>query len=209
MKVVAIADLHGNEPAIPPCDLLLIGGDLLMGAKPAAQQWMLRDVIGPWMVERMLHGVKNIVGCAGNHDFIFQKKPDLVPKMPWTYLEDEAVEIEGFKIWGSPWQLPFYDWAFNLPEEELEKKWKMIPDDIDVLLTHSPPYGYGDYIRGQGNVGSKSLLERVNEIKPKLHVFGHIHVARGIDETEDTIFANASLVDQTYRVKHKPMVFEL
>jgi Icc-related predicted phosphoesterase len=208
MKIVAIADLHGNNPHIPPCDLLLIGGDFIIGnPNDPFQQWELRKRTKPWLEN--LVNVKNVVACAGNHDFIFQEHPDLVPKMPWTYLQDEMVEIDGFKIWGSPWQLPYYDWAFNLPEEELEKKWELIPDDIDILLTHAPPYGIQDEGKGMDHAGSKSLLKRVEEIKPKLHVFGHIHVGRGITETEDTIFANAALVDMTYRLKHKPMEFEL
>ena len=207
-KIVAIADLHENEPQIPPCDILLIGGDILMGKDATEQQWYLRDIVGPWMLEQMLGGVKHIVGCAGNHDFIFQKRPDLVPALPWTYLEDKWVEINGLKIWGSPWQLPFYDWAFNLPEEELEKKWAYIPKDIDILLTHSPPFGYGDKV-GKENTGSKSLLAKVEKVKPKLHVFGHIHVGHGITRNEHTIFANAALVDGSYKLKHEPMIFEL
>jgi Icc-related predicted phosphoesterase len=200
VKVVAIADLHGHTPFIPPCDLLLIGGDILMGEKIAKQRWMLNDVVGPWVVEQMLN--------AGNHDFIFEQKPDQIPEIPWIYLQDEGTEIDGFKIWGSPWQLPFYDWAFNLEEEYLEKKWAKIPDDTDILLTHSPPYGYLDRLR-QGPAGSLSLKERVEEIKPKLHVFGHIHVGHGTKQTENTIFANAALVDGGYKLKNKPMEFDL
>ena len=56
------------------------------------------------------------------------------------YLEDSGVEIAGTRWWGSPWQPEFNSWAFNLPRgEPLSEKWALIPDDVDVLVTHSPP----------------------------------------------------------------------
>ena len=207
MRITAIADLHGHQPSIPPCDLLLIGGDILMGGSEAPDQFgVLHNVIGPWMLEQILGGVGQVVAVAGNHDFIFQQQPERIPPFPWTYLEDSGVEIDGLKIWGSPWQLPFYDWAYNLEEEDLAKKWAMIPDDTDILLTHSPPFGYCDRT-GHGNAGSRTLLKRVKEIQPMLHVFGHIHVGYGVRKTKQTTFVNAALVNSRYELKNRPVEF--
>ncbi|MCA9173344.1 MAG: metallophosphoesterase [Planctomycetales bacterium] len=208
MKITAIADLHGHEPRIAPCDLLLIGGDILMGGADAPdQRGILHEVTGPWLAEQLMTGVRHVVAVAGNHDFIFQQEPERVPPLPWTYLQDSGVELNGLKIWGSPWQLPFYDWAFNLEEQDLAEKWALIPDDTDILLTHSPPYGFGDRTR-EGHVGSRTLRERVEQIKPRLHVFGHIHVARGVWRNSHTTFVNAALVDARYRLRHNPFEFQ-
>lgn len=208
MKITAIADVHGHEPKIPPCDLLLIGGDILMGGDGAPNQFgVLKAVTGPWLVEHVLTGVQQIVAVAGNHDFIFQESPERIPPFPWTYLEDSGVEINGLKIWGSPWQLPFFDWAYNMEEEELAKKWALIPDDTDILLTHSPPYGYGDRTR-DGHCGSKSLRDRIEQVRPKLHVFGHVHVGYGVTSLDGMHLANAALVDSRYQLKNAPLHFE-
>jgi len=60
-----------------------------------------------------------------------------------TYLEDSGTVINGIRIWGSPWQPWFCDWAFNVERGELMKYWKLIPTDTDVLMTHGPPIGHG------------------------------------------------------------------
>src|SRR4051794_33499553 len=117
---------------------------------------------------------------GGNHDFIFERQPDLVPKsLRWTYLQDSSVEIDGLKIYGTPWQPWFYDWAFNLSEEELAKKWEMIPASTDILVCHGPPRGYGDVTQDNRRVGSPSLWDAIFRIRPRLCVFGHIHEGRG------------------------------
>ena len=94
-----------------------------------------------------------------------------------TYLEDEAVEIQGLKIYGSPHSPWFCDWAFG-PErgEQILEQWKKIPDDVDLLMTHGPPVGHGDLCQSQQRAGCVDLLMQIqHRIKPKVHVFGHIH----------------------------------
>lgn len=126
------------------------------------------------------------------------------------YLQDEAVEIEGVKFYGSPWQLPFMNWAFNLPESELRKKFEHIPDDVDVLITHSPPHGILDSTPTKKDLGSRSLLEKVCKIKPRYHIFGHIHHGYGkhIDKTRNITFINASLLDESYNFVNEPAVID-
>ncbi|KAG4078701.1 hypothetical protein HA402_015291 [Bradysia odoriphaga] len=61
------------------------------------------------------------------------------------YLEDESIELFGLKIYGTPWQPEFCNWAFNVPRgEQCLAKWNQIPDGIDILITHTPPVGHGD-----------------------------------------------------------------
>src|SRR5207237_1050417 len=144
MRIVAVSDLHGFLPDIEPCDLLLLGGDLCPVAnhRLSFQADWLDTTFRAWLERQP---ARKVVGVAGNHDFIFQQAPALVPHdLPWTYLQDEATQWEGLRIYGTPWQLWFYDWAFNLNEDELEKKWRLIPAGTDILVLHGPPHGYGD-----------------------------------------------------------------
>ena len=86
----------------------------------------------------------------------------------------------GLRIWGSPWQPWFHDWAFNLRRgPEIDAKWKRIPEGIDVLVTHGPPAGFGDRCHDGELVGCADLLRHVDRVKPRLHLFGHIHEDRG------------------------------
>lgn len=212
MKVVAISDQHGNLPKIPSCDLLLIGGDICPATDHSLdfQEYWLNTTFR-WWLEKI--SAKKIVGIAGNHDLIFQNKPRAVPSLPWTYLQDSATEFEGLKIWGTPWQPYFFDWAFNLYEKELCDKWALIPKDADIIVVHGPPHGYGDKApranrKGYENTGSLGLLEKIKEVKPKLCVFGHIHPGRGQWKLNDTILANVTLLNDKYEMVHDPMVFE-
>lgn len=214
MNVVAVSDLHGFLPELPPADLVLICGDICppWDRNDEFQEYWLDTAFRKWLM-----GIKarKIVGVAGNHDFIFQVLPHKVPPLPWVYLEDSGTEFENVKIWGSPWQPYFCDWAFNLYEADLEKKWQLIPLDTDILVLHGPPHGYGDQAprlntNGFVNTGSPSLLKRIKEIEPRLVVFGHIHEARGRWELKSgTTLANVSVVDGNYELIHSPMTFEL
>jgi Icc-related predicted phosphoesterase len=213
MKVVAVSDLHGNLPSIPPCDLLLLAGDLapLRNHKLPYQAEWLDKTFRAWL-ERV--PARKVIGVAGNHDFIFEQAPESVPRdLPWTYLQDSGTTWEGLRIWGTPWQPWFYDWAFNLHEPELAPKWALIPADTDVLVLHGPPYGYGDGVpERDGNVrhcGSPSLLARIEAIGPRLVTFGHIHEGRGEWRLGRTVLANVTLVDAGYDVAYAPWEHDL
>ncbi|HOT74064.1 MAG TPA: metallophosphoesterase [Bacteroidales bacterium] len=49
-----------------------------------------------------------------------------------------------------------------------------IPIDLDILVTHYPPYGVLDE-----DLGSPEILNFVLKAKPKWHLFGHIHATEG------------------------------
>lgn len=211
IKIIALSDLHGILPppqTIPKCDLLLIGGDICKHHNVIDQHWWLAQVFKKWLENVP---ADKIIGVAGNHDFIWEKSPHLVPKLPWIYLQDEIYEYEGWKIFGSPWQLRFCDWAFNLDEPDLAKKWEKIPEDTDILLLHGPPLGFGDMVLHPKwtNVGSPSLTEKIRQIKPKLVVFGHIHPAFGLYQCGRSALANVSIVNEQYQWTNLPTEFEL
>ncbi|XP_014785254.1 metallophosphoesterase domain-containing protein 1 isoform X2 [Octopus bimaculoides] len=171
---------------------------------------------------------------AGNHDISFDtdllKKPQYIFKNDiekdlkdlqvesakafltnCIYLEDSYVDIHGYKIYGSPWQPLFCNWAFNLPRgKELLEKWNLIPDDVDILMTHGPPLGYGDLCRSGLRAGCVDLLNTIQKrVQPKFHVYGHIHEGYGILTNKMTTFINASSCTINYCLTNPPIVFDL
>jgi Icc-related predicted phosphoesterase len=138
-------------------------------------------------------------------------------------LNDSGVKFKGLHIWGSPVQPWFHNWAFNRMRSEamattshpfIGGHWDKIPKNIDILITHGPPYGILDETtRGRESVGCEELLKKVEEIRPVLHVFGHIHEERGIivDKTGPTpiTYVNASSLDLQYKpYKEKAFKFD-
>ena len=113
------------------------------------------------------------------------------------------------KIYGSPWQPWFYDWAFNLPKNGfgLAAKWEGIPDDTDILLTHGPAFGILDTVDGRrhDNLGCELLTERLERLNVKLHNFGHIHTGYGYFRKGDTHHFNSAVLDERYNYTQKPI----
>lgn len=79
-----------------------------------------------------------------------------------TYLCHDYVEIEGVRIFGSPYLLAKYDMGFTYKPEDASKIWSGLPAKLDVLVTHCPPYGILDTLIKPGlpkkRVGCKRLL---------------------------------------------------
>src|SRR5262249_2167811 len=141
------------------------------------------DAFDAW-IGGLPHRRKVII--AGNHDFAFERGPEARERIRGaTYLQDELLEVDGIRIWGSPWQPRFFDWASNLDRgEPLRRVWARIPAGIDVLLTHGPPHAILDRCWDGRLVGDEELREAVFRVRPKLHVFGHIHEAYGQREVD-------------------------
>jgi Icc-related predicted phosphoesterase len=113
------------------------------------------------------------------------------------------------KIYGSPWQPEFYDWAFNLPRgKKLAEKWSKIPDGLDILITHGPAHKMVDHTIQGLNVGCEDLFNRIMEVQPKIHVCGHIHWAYGQKSFHGVEFLNASVLNERYQYENKPIVIE-
>ncbi len=213
MIIAALSDLHGYLPGVPACDLLLLAGDLcpLESHDFAFQARWLDEEFRDWLQRAP---ARKIIGVAGNHDFIFERAPFLVPRsLPWIYLQDSGAQFEGLRIWGTPWQPMFFDWAFNGDPATLRRQWSLIPDDTDILVAHGPPLGYGDAIPGPGgqvrHAGCPLLLERIEAIRPRLAVFGHIHEGRGDWQLGPTRLANVTHVDERYAPVYPAFVWEM
>ncbi|WP_143068767.1 metallophosphoesterase family protein [Kaistella treverensis] len=125
------------------------------------------------------------------------------------YLHNSSVEIDGLQIWGSPYPPTFFNWAFNVDRgKEIEKIWKDIPRDTDILITHGPPFGILDQTHSNQHVGCEELLKKIYKIQPQYHLFGHIHEAYGIFNTEKTTFINGSVLNEHYEMVNLPITFE-
>ena len=188
LTLVCVSDTHGRhrETVVPPGDVLIHAGDLT-GDGSLSDVAEFDDWLGT-----LPHPHKVVV--AGNHDWCFERQPERARARLTNavYLQDEAAVVAGLKFYGSPWQPWFFDWAFNLPRgPELAVKWALIPDDADVLVTHGPPAGVLDRTRRGDHAGCADLLARVRAVRPRLHVFGHIHEAAGTESDGATLFVNA------------------
>lgn len=199
MKITLVSDLHGKLPAIAPCDLLIIAGDIcpVWDHRVDYQLRWLSSEFKPWL---KLQNVGHTIATWGNHDWVGVKAPERVDQdIPWTMLSDQACEFGGLKFYGSPWQTYFGGWAFNAFESALESIYAKIPMDTDVLITHGPPHGDGDTILGQTkHLGSVSLTERLQVVRPTLTVCGHIHSGHGIYDSDYGVVVNASILDENY-----------
>ena len=215
MKIVCISDTHNcnEQVTVPDGDMLIHSGDATI--KGTDQE--IIDFIH-WF-SNLPHKYKIFV--AGNHDWLFELNNRfarlLLADSGIIYLQDSSTEIEGLKIYGSPWQPRFFDWAFNLMRgPELTEKWRLIPEDVDILITHGPPNGILDEVQRQWgieNTGCEELRKRVDDIsangKLKLHVFGHIHCGHGRYEHNSVTFINASICDEAYNPTQPPFIFDI
>lgn len=221
IKVVCISDTHlQHHFDIPDGDILLHAGDLSwVGSIPELNQ------VNEWFGE-LKPKFGAIVTIAGNHDKLFEQDPGLAKSLITNaiYLEDSEVTVQGLRIYGSPYQPTFgYGWAFNKDRgADIKRIWDKIPEGLDFLITHGPPYGYGDVVmEGDGDswetgsdvryikrhVGCRDLKNQILQVKPKYHVFGHIHSSYGVYEsTSGTTYLNASICNEQYKPVHPPIV---
>lgn len=205
-RVICLSDIHGltDRLVVPDGDVLLIAGDLTSRGT-AAQVTQVNAWLGT-----LSHANKVVI--AGNHDFLFERQPELARSLLTNaiYLQDSETMVAGLRIYGAPWQPRFFDWAFNLNRgADLKAKWDCIPAGTDVLITHGPPVGILDrVVRDRSNVGCEDLLQAVKRVRPTVHLFGHIHEGYGVHRTDDTLFVNASTCTLQYHPTNLPVVLD-
>ncbi len=206
MKIIVISDTHGKHRKLnmPKGDMLIHAGDVSMEGKTEE----VIDFLN-WFGELQY---KYKIMIAGNHDYFFEKinKQELDTIIPQSviYLNDSGVTIEGINIWGSPVTLWYENWAFNRhPGKDISKHWELIPKNTNLLITHSPVFGILDKLEMGLQIGCPNLLKKVNEVIPRLHIFGHVHEAYGVIESKDTTFINASSLNSKYELQNKPIEF--
>ena len=196
MKILHISDTHTNHDKInipSDIDLIIHSGDFSNKKDPFRNESEAHSFLD-WFSSL---DIRYKILVAGNHDTSIQARlitPKEIENRGIIYLENASVKIEGLLIWGSPYTPLYGKWAFMKAEQELAPIWETIPDDVDIVITHSPPQGMLDLTFDSDNngtpyyrlCGSESLADRIDEVKPALHCFGHIH-----DSQQGTYVFNA------------------
>jgi Icc-related predicted phosphoesterase len=208
MKIWHISDTHtyhGLLKVPEGIDMVIHSGDVTNPRDPYASEQEMLNFIS-WFGSLP---IKHKVFVAGNHDLCIER--NLVTKIDFmkngiVYLENDYAEVEGIKIWGSPFTPTFGEgWAFNKKRSALHDVWKEIPDDVDIVVVHGPPKGILDLAYHQLNCiefcGDEALRKRMYLLNPKLCLFGHIHNNEDIINAGtmklsigDTIYSNGSVV---------------
>jgi len=212
MKILHLSDTHcQHDKIIIPndIDLVIHSGDFSSRKDAIRNEKESSDFID-WFSSL---DIRHKVLVAGNHDTSIQARlitPEEIENRGIIYLENASVKIEGLLVWGSPYTPLYGEWAFMKREEELASVWQSIPDDADIVITHGPPRGMLDLTFDADRsgtpyyrlCGSESLADRIDEVKPALHCFGHIHnspqgthvlnAGTRLKAGYDTIYSNGS-----------------
>lgn len=210
MRIVCISDIHNKigQIKLPPGDLLVIAGDLTgMGTIVEISKFN-NDL--EYIKLLYKHGILVIFG---NHDILAEDNMSLAREMLTNakyVLQDQSVEIDGIKFYGTAWTPRFHDWAFNVDRgAKIKEKWNMIPTDTDILVTHGPPHMILDVSSMYENIGCQDLLDTILvNSNIKAHIFGHNHFGYGIKEFHNKLFINASSLNEKYQAVNKPIMFD-
>lgn len=184
VSIVCISDTHNSQPKLPDGDILIHAGDLTQSGSFKELQATLT-----WL-RAQPHPTKIVV--AGNHDLLLDAGRDDPAKqtaserasLNWgdiIYLENEETTVvtangRHLRIYGSPFSARHGNWAFQYPRTQ--DVWtESVPDGIDVLITHGPPRAHLDLL----DLGCVHLLRSLWRVRPRLHVFGHVHEGAGIE----------------------------
>jgi Icc-related predicted phosphoesterase len=202
--IAAAADLHGELPEVPACDLLVLAGDLV---PYAVEHDHARSA--EWFATHFTHWLEDapareVVAIAGNHDFWATEIPAGVHERlfgaPWTFLRDaETTTATGLRVYGTPWTPDVYTSAFEAPVGELARIWSQIPAGVDVLIVHGPPRGHGDQLAEADaeptRMGTVELLAAITRARPRLVLYGHAHQGSGYraEDPPGTRLANVTV----------------
>lgn len=192
MRIICLSDLHGHLPAsLPEGDLIIIAGDIC----PDHAQWnFLHERFYPWA------GLQQapIVAVWGNHDFIGERVLD-VDAENVTFLHDDMCIKQGLRIYGTPYSYRTGDWCDRWAFMRGDSKMPTINrKNVDILISHGPPYKCGDLCQNGDRAGSPKLAYEITRLRPKLVVCGHIHEDAGMHDLSSIPVVNASYVNRQY-----------
>lgn len=196
MKILHLSDTHSQHhklKKLPDADIIIHSGDVSFAGSES-------EIVD--FIEWFCHlPYRYKIFIAGNHDnFLYAANIDGLPENCF-YLCNSKIEIEDKTFYGNPLFME------DIISGEYEDNINKIPSGIDVLITHQPPHTILD-LSGNINYGSRELLEKVLEIKPKYHLFGHIHDAYGLQKQSEITFINSAVLDANYNLTNKPSLFD-
>lgn len=188
MTILHLSDTHGFHHQVknlPKADIIVHCGDF---SNYGTEKEVL-DFLN-WYIELPY---QHKIFVAGNHDLCLWDAGD-IEDLPENvhFLQDRSATIEGVKFFGL---------AYNHHEN-------MIPDDADIVVTHEPPLMILDE-EAETHWGNILLRNRLLEVKPKYHLFGHAHKSYGIVKQEGIVYSNASLLNEYNQLANKPRLFIL
>lgn len=204
-KFAIISDTHLNHPNIPNVDVLIHCGDATMNGsvKEMAQFASWFDNLD----------IEHKIIVFGNHDFLARNDYALTKSFfkRSVILQDDSYWVNDILIYGTPWMSSPPGWAFVESEYSIQERFDRVShENVDVLITHCPPYGKLDVlVYDKSNIGSVAIKNLSEKLNPKLHCFGHIHESYGQLKVRDTLYVNASILDERYLRKNKPVEVEL
>lgn len=208
MKIVTFSDTHGQHASVRLTkflfdnagDLLLFAGDLQANHFDDGKSFV------KWLASLPY---KHKICVFGNHDGNYEYTLEEANKYDnIKFLMNESINIDGINIFGSPNSVLFMDWYFMYPDNELKDIYEKIPNNTNILLTHTPPFQILDETFDKYNAGSKSLLDRISELNElKYNIFGHIHECYGDSRYGKPRYINSSVLDYKYRMVNEPIVF--
>lgn len=233
MKIVCLSDTHGLLPELDldRIDLVLHAGDYTLHNKHDIQGQLdyFENQFCPWV--RRIASQTQFYYINGNHEVFAEKlniNTDYNDVTQKHCIDNSSVFLCDYniKIYGNPYTPTFYNWAFNLPDmpDGLGKKFKYIPDSIDILVSHGPPHGVMDYVPGRlvldrntgevveipaCNAGSHELAKAITRVKPRLVVCGHLHSNFGVVKKEGVTYVGCSLMDENYQSNRFPIIIDL
>ena len=226
MKICAISDLHGYLPELKSCELVLICGDSVpleyQASSKKTKKWYdttFRKWAGELPCDKVLF-------IAGNHELHFPgkkiiyeslfSKDDKITYLCHSEYIHKSKDGKEYKIFGTPYCKQFMNWAFMYSNEELEKIFKNIPNDLDILISHDNPYGYGDIVLQEcpwadgSHIGNIPLAKAIEEKQPKYQFNGHLHSCdHSLIMIGNTKHYNCSIKDEQYNPVYEPLYLEI
>lgn len=226
VRVLCLSDIHALHHAIPkhflpPADIFLCAGDIsMLGGYDEVLSFKNWLITLPYEYRVVVAGNHDLTFDLDNYDSIRHPEPNMMSGHDYRevkliisnekniiYLENQAVELLGIKVYGSPCSVKFHDWAFPVSPNQ-DSSWAQIPLDTDILITHGGPYKILDKCLNGVDDGDPALLKAVQRIRPSLSVFGHIHEAYGLEIHDGTTFINASITNLNYQITNPPILVD-
>lgn len=229
MKVIALSDLHGTllpvKDYFEQCELVCICGDIvplkIQSNHRKTRRWLI-DMFKPWCESLPCD---KVIFIAGNHDFGFKNTDFMYSLFPkdakvtylfhesYTYISKSGKE---YSIFGTPYCKLFGIWAFMEMDSILDNLYQDIPNNLDILLTHDQPFGWGDILlddvkwNTHKHIGNEPLVKAIFNKRPKFQFNGHLHSCdHSLIEIGDTKHYNVSIKDEYYNPVYDPLIIEI